>query len=181
MANARRNILIVAAAGLGALVWLQHTSDDTIGTSEPPVADGPGQLGAQAALDTRSANVDAESKQAGEPQLRNPLFYVRRESLKETVARPLFAPDRRPPRKPKPVVKRQPPPKPRIKKNYFRLLGVVRGEQGTIALLSDKRDGRYFRVGPGDYIDGWSIIRVDAEQVTMSHKSKTVTLSLADN
>ncbi|MGI9383454.1 MAG: hypothetical protein ACR2PO_09895 [Methyloligellaceae bacterium] len=180
MAVSRQNILIAVAVGLAVLVWLQRTADAPPNASGQAASDKPTWLDKLAGRDANAGKRDAGSSQAGIPQPRNPLFHVRREALKETVARPLFAPNRRPPQKPKPVAKR-PPPKPRAKQNYFRLLGVIRGQRGTIALLSDKRDGRYFRVGPGDYIDGWSIIRVDAEQVTMIHENRTVTLSVTGN
>lgn len=169
--NTRLAILLLTGAGLGGLVWMDRAQD------EAPSAAAPFEI---ALLPTGSDRPERRPND-GQPWSHNPLASLPRASLTATVERPLFTPGRRPPRivVPRPVVRATPKPVKRARQNHFRLIGVIRSEIGTFALLSDKRDGRSFRVERGDQIDGWTVRDVGTNDVALVHADQVVKLSLS--
>ncbi len=178
MNNRRFAVLIVIAAGLGALVWLDRSArTESVADASLVETIEPNQAGDQRRSSERSPEGEDETASAA----RNPLGSMRLKSLTHTIERPLFSSSRRPPVKIAKPAKRRPPPPPRkrVKRNSFKLLGVIGGGPHRIALLKDKRNGRHFRVEPGDHIDGWQVDRVGSADVVLTHLRQIVTLSLS--
>jgi general secretion pathway protein N len=157
MADNRLPMLMLAAAGLGALLWLDIQSREAPDVVAPagPVQGVQGQHRA------------AERAPGGE--MVNPLAGLDKESLRDMTERPLFAATRRPPPKPAPVEAApvfEPPPAPPPTPDYT-LLGIVRDGDRAIALLRSRSEGRNLRVETGDVIGGWEIAAVNTVSVKL--------------
>ncbi len=178
MNNRRLAFLVVIAAGLGTLVWLDRSAN-TDSAADASVVETIEHY--QASDQRRSSEKPPEGKDKSATAERNPLGSMQLKSLTHTIERPLFSSNRRPPVKVAKPVKRRPPPPPRklVKRNSFKLLGVIGGGPHRIALLKDKRNGRHFRVEPGDHVDGWQVDRVGSADVVLTHLRQKVTLSLS--
>lgn len=101
----------------------------------------------------------------------NPLSATKKEAFKATVERPLFAPSRRRPKPAKvarPVIVSKPRPKP--KPPLFSLLGIIRDDDRSFALLRSKSNGLNFRVEAGDVIGGWHIVKIETRSVLLKWK-----------
>lgn len=89
--------------------------------------------------------------------------------LHDTIRRPLFEKTRRPVVSPPAVVVKAAPAKivrPTADQDALTLLGVLFNEAGgAIALLRRKRTGQNVRLQEGDAVDGWTIERIETEQV----------------
>lgn len=178
MNNRRLAVLVVIAVGLGALVWADRSSNTESAGEASPVR----SVDLHQPTDQLSSSEQPlETESSITSTARNPIASLQLKALTETVERPLFSSSRRPPAKVAAPVKRRPPPPPRkqVKRNTFKLLGVIGGGPRRIALLKDKRNGRHFRVEPGDQIDGWQVDRVGPSDVALSHLRQRVTLSLS--
>lgn len=173
MNNRRLAVLLVIAVCLAVLVWADRNSNTDSAADPLPVR--PTDL-----QQTSDPLKSSKQRRETEPATRNPLASLQLKTLTETIERPLFSSSRRPPTKvATPVKRRPPPPRKQTKRNTFRLLGVVGGGLHRIALLKDQRDGRHFRVEPGDQIDGWQVDHVGPAEVVLSHLRQKVTLSLS--
>lgn len=176
MAHRRPRILIAVAGCLALLVALDRFADVTTGVPTSRVTDDSALVALDDPQNPIAGDIDTDMQ-----QLENPLSRLSRETLNQTIERPIFAPNRRPPQEAKPVVQPEPPrQKPQPKPNPFKLLGIVQTGQRTIALLNDKRNNRHFRVEVGDQIDGWTVSHVDALEMTMNHGGRTVILTLSE-
>lgn len=162
-------LLVLACAILGFLVWLDNRPNGAV--EEPrPLADisGDDQVG-EAKASTPAAPASHASNQpnseASVPA--NPLLKLDKKRLRDTVARPLFVPGRRPPK----VVKAAPPrivkSKEKPKPVNYKLLGVAKAGERTIALLARESDGRNFRVEVGDMLSGWSVSSITTDSVRL--------------
>jgi hypothetical protein len=110
------------------------------------------------------------------------------DALSATRDRPLFTPVRHPPIPPPPkpppapkppkVVKAPPPPKPPTPPK-LRLVGVVMSDDTKLALLLDEKREMQ-RVGPGDEINGWSVVKVMPSEVELALEDQTTTFRLFD-
>lgn len=158
MAANRLAVLMLGAAGLGALLWLdmqpEHKGAD-VGAPPPP------------APDSGSRSKLATPLPGGE--MANPLASLDKESLGNITERPLFAPTRRPPPAPVPPAATPlapPQPAPPRAPDYT-LLGILRDGDRAIALLRHRSEGRSLRVEAGDTIGGWEIAAVGAVSVRL--------------
>jgi hypothetical protein len=154
----RLPILMLAAAGLGALLWLDMNSEPEMPDVVAPA--GPAQ-------GVQSWNAVAERGPSGE--MVNPLASLHKESLRDMTERPLFAPTRRPPPTPAPPEAApvfEPPPAPPATPDYA-LLGIVRDGDRAIALLRSRSEGRNLRVEAGDVVGGWEIAAVETLSVRL--------------
>lgn len=168
MANKSLLWLLPAAAVLGMLVWLDNRKDEG--------EEGPGTT-VSASGTKPPANVEPAAKLAPsedrhsvpptDPALgSNPLATLDINRLSDTIKRPLFAPTRRPPRMvraPAPVIKKKKKPKPAA----YKLLGVAKSGNRTVALLGRESDGRSFLVEKGDTLSGWSVAQITKDSILL--------------
>lgn len=177
MKSRRLGLLSAIAALLAVAVFIDR------GLTSSPRETAPRTASELAVATATKAKPADGAENEAEPAVRNPIASLELDSLTQTIERPLFAPNRRPPVKAVRVRKKPPAPPPRakVKRNPFKLLGVVGGGDGKIALLRDQRTGRHVRVESGDLIDGWQVEAIDTASVTIKHRQRTVVLSLSDN
>ena len=165
MADNRLWFLMVAAAGLGALLWWVMQSKPE--TRDVVAAIGPTRrVGGPDPDGQASATV----MQGGETV--NPLASLDKAALRDMIERPLFTPTRRPPPAPAQseaapalVPTLAPPSTP-----DYALLGIIRDGDRAIALLRSRSDGRNLRVEAGDMIGGWEIADIDTVSVRLKRK-----------
>jgi hypothetical protein len=63
--------------------------------------------------------------------------------------------------------------------NALTLLGVLKGEGGhAIALLQRNSTGQNVRLQEGDTVDGWTIERIEAEEVVLKQGDTKIALQL---
>lgn len=169
MADNRLPLLIVVAAGLGALLWWDmHSKPET-----PDVV-----AGAEPAkrVEGRERNGHTASTAMPERVLGgetvNPLASLDKESLRDMTERPLFTPTRRPSPKPAPreAEARYVPPPAQPSTPDYTLLGIIRDGDRAIALLRGRSGGRNLRVEAGDMIGGWEIAAVDTVSVRLKRR-----------
>jgi hypothetical protein len=166
MADKRLPLLMLAAAGLGALLWWDMRTEPE--TPDVVAAAGPARGVEDLSRDGQAASTAMPERAPGGETV-NPLASLDKESLRDMTERPLFAPSRRPPPAPAPratepafVAAPAPPPTP-----DFTLLGIIRDGDRAIVLLRSRSDGRNLRVEDGDMIGGWEIAAVGAASVRL--------------
>ena len=110
---------------------------------------------------------------------RNPLVHLKLDSLHDTLERPLFEKHRRPvepPRKTEmPAVA---PIKTTVRQNTLTLVGVLKSETTTVALLKRSDTGQSVRAEEGDIIDGWSVKQIEFQRVVLVQGDQEVSLQL---
>jgi hypothetical protein len=145
---------LVAAIG-GAALWVVSTPID-VSPLSPPAAAGGVKLAPEV------------TRAAGRPGAGD--------TLRETVARPLFAPDRRPPAA-EPVAQAAPASAPPVAQTVdLRLVGTMRAGAGWRALLRDPATSDWVSVGGS--IGGWRVAEIDAERVVLEGQGRRMELSL---
>jgi hypothetical protein len=166
MADKRLPLLMLVAAGLGALLWWDMQSEEPE-TPDVVAAAGPARRVEGGSRDGQAASTATPERVPGGEA--NPLASLDKESLRDVTERPLFAPARRRPPAPAPretepafVVPPAPPPTP-----DYTLLGIIRDGDRAIALLRGRSDARNLRVETGDMIGGWEIAAVGAASVRL--------------
>jgi|GEM_PF-2676347 hypothetical protein len=95
-------------------------------------------------------------------------------SVSALEARPLFTPDRRPPKPvpvaapvaaaPPPSPPAPPPPEPGLS---LTLLGIVDGPEGRIAIIREKAGGEVARATEGSKIDRWELHQITSDHVVL--------------
>ena len=171
---------------LGTLVWLDNNrseeSKGSPGVAVAPSAGEPAEPAATAAADPQSEDATAEgeagSEMANGLQLSNPLASFEKESLKDWVERPLFAPSRK---RPPATAAANPigPVTAVAQAPVYDLLGIVREGERALALLRKKVDGSNFRVEVGDMLGGWRVAKIEPSAVVLERadgQSQTVPL-----
>lgn len=96
--------------------------------------------------------------------------------LKQTVARPLFSPTRRPP--PTAGAGEATPPTVVALFNRYRLQGVVIDGSRRRVLLAPTPGGPTLSVGEGESVDGWTIERIAPERLTLRSGDRVETVDL---
>lgn len=106
------------------------------------------------------------------------------------TARPLFVSTRRPPvevaKIAKPAFEPEPELKPTpaafaVEKGEFRLAGVVVDPGQAIGLLKRAGDVRAWRLSEGSKIDGWTVVSIAPDSVTLSRNGVRNVVALRDN
>ena len=158
--------LVVGAVVVGLSVLNWHLLQRSIDIS--PLSDS--NNGEIARIDTRSDNI--ESTQATVAS-----------DYPQTLARPLFFANRRPPTQEKrTATKSKPKPKSRSTQNQpkgLKLVGIMFGKhQERRALLRSKAmpTGNWFE--EGDVLEGWRVSKIDDSSITIVTGSKHLTLLL---
>jgi len=131
---------------------------------------GPIAIDADAAPTTPAAAVvDAQEALTDLPPI---------ESFSETVARPLFMATRRPPEPEEAEVEAEPTAGAR--RNMFNLLGIVISSDERIALVTRRRGGDFLRLVVGQRVDGWLVVAIEPDSMTLSQGDETEMLKLTD-
>ncbi len=96
----------------------------------------------------------------------------------ETVARPLFMATRRPPEPEEVVVEAKPTAG--AQRNMFNLLGIVISSDERVALVTRRRGGDFLRLVVGQRVDGWLVVAIEPDSMTLSQGDATEILKLTD-
>ncbi len=121
----------------------------------------------------------AEAESSSVMVLSNPLAKVEKESLKDWVERPLFAPTRRRPAVVDAANTKQ-TAAPEAAAPVYDLLGIMKEGERSLALLRKKVDGKNFRVVVGDMLGGWRVAKIEPTTVVLERadgSSQTVSLT----
>jgi len=146
-------------------------------SGESPVGRAPNQSAIP--RERASAGVSAQLDPSRVAPSIDPLTDLRLETLHDTVQRPLFEKNRRPVEPPRtvaaaPVSAVQRPPEPPA----LTLVGVVKSEGRTIALIKRNQTGQNLRAEEGDSIDGWTVKQIDVQGVVLSHGDRDMALQI---
>jgi len=164
-------MLFLLCLGLGVLVYLDQRQ-----RSEP----APGAVAPERATSARTedgseqdASANATAEGPAQLQLENPLASIDKQTLKDWVERPLFAPSRKRPAAvaaaEQPVIKVGP----KLQPPGYDLLGILRDGDRAIALLRKKGEGTSFRVEVGDMIGGWRVSKMEPTSVVLEREDGT--------
>jgi hypothetical protein len=168
----RLTLMLLFAGALGLLVWWDN---------RPPTKPLPSQRIQAKDLANGQPSVQLSEKSRGATAViaassqrppGNPLASLDKETLRDMVERPLFAPSRRRP---------PPPPEAALGKSVevvsapvaavahanYALLGIIRDGERAIALLRNTDDGRNFRGEVGDVVEGWRIAAIGHLSVSL--------------
>ena len=99
------------------------------------------------------------------------------DSFAETVARPLFMATRRPPEPEEEVVEEA---ETGVQHNLFNLLGIVISSDERVALVTRRRGGDFLRLVVGQRVDGWLVVAIEPDTMTLSQGDATEVLKLSD-
>lgn len=175
----RLPLLLGLAVALGGVLLWDQWSDWSAKTAPRPGGSAPKAI----AADQADAGV-AASPSVGADQAAHPLASLALDQLHDTVGRPLFERTRRPleppqtraapaPALPAPI------PRPAADPNALTLLGVLINDGGhAIALLQRNSTGQSVRLQEGDTVDGWTIERIEAEEVVLKQGDTNIALQL---
>ena len=173
MTKLRPFLLALASLGLAALVWFDNRDmlismwEDRGAVAAKAPTPGP------ASVDRRAEDAVANDSKAlpedGVLRSGNPLASFEKESLKNWVQRPLFAPARKPP---PPAEAKQAVEAPKPPPDY-QLIGVLLNQKRTIALLRSENSGAQYRVEVGDMIGGWLVASVERDTVVLKRDEDT--------
>ena len=157
MSKNRLYLMIFACLVLGVLVWMDNQSQ---------------KLPADRANNNPSGNNKQQKSVVstdGVTTLQNPLVDLKKTKFNKTIQRPLFSPTRKAPQKRKKVVIKRPKRviKPKPKYLNYSLIGVVLDDSKSIALLRQNNSGVSLRVEKGDFVDGWQVVRVEVNSITL--------------
>jgi general secretion pathway protein N len=93
------------------------------------------------------------------------------EQYRETAARPLFSPTRRPPA----AVEATPAPAP--KPVSLRLDGLIVTRDRKEAMITESGEGKRLRLREGDTVAGWTVRRIERDKVLLTSPTDEMTLS----
>ena len=100
------------------------------------------------------------------------------DSFAETVARPLFMATRRPPEPEEIEIEAEAAAG--AQRNLFNLLGVVISSDERVALVTRRRGGDFLRLVVGQRVDGWLVVAIEPDTMTLSQGDATEVLKLTD-
>ena len=130
---------------------------------------GPIAIDADAAPAPPAAAVDAPEAPTELPPIGD---------FSETVARPLFMATRRPPEPEEVEVEAEPIVG--AQRNLFNLLGIVTSSDERVALVTRRRGGDFLRLVVGQRVDGWLVVAIEPDTMTLSQGDATEVLKLTD-
>ncbi len=97
------------------------------------------------------------------------------ETLSETVERPLFRPDRRPP-----SVEEIEEEVQSAESGIFSLLGIIVSPTERIALVKVRGSQEVLQLSEGQQANGWTVVQIRPEEVVFESNDKTETIELID-
>lgn len=172
----RRLWLLVA---LMATLALFHWRDTFFGSGPSTPAQSPAtKSAAKGTPKSSQVQSPAAALKPGE----NPLTGLRRDALKETLARPLFEADRRPvlPPKAAPPPPPSPPratPPPTFDPSAYILVGIIAGPT-PIAVLRQASTNASLRLTEGEEVAGWILDQIRTREIVLVNGNQRVTLEL---
>jgi hypothetical protein len=92
------------------------------------------------------------------------------------VARPLFNAGRSKDPPPPPPEPPKPPPPPSV--DNYRLVGLVLSPTTRLALVERREGGQDMRLMPGDLLDGWTVVSVEASGVRLTGPGVSAQLTI---
>ena len=108
----------------------------------------------------------------------NPLAAQPLDYLSATRDRPLFLRSRRPPAPPPPVVERVEPPSRPVPLPSLVLLGVVKDENGALAVVRSRSADEVIRARVGEEIETWKVTEIEPRRLVLSHDDRLVSFAL---
>jgi general secretion pathway protein N len=93
------------------------------------------------------------------------------EQYRETAARPLFSPTRRPP------VPVEAAPAPAPKPVLLRLDGLIVARERKEAMITESGEGKRLRLREGDSVAGWTVRRIERDKVLLVSPAGEMTLT----
>ena len=93
------------------------------------------------------------------------------EQYRETAARPLFSPTRRPP------VAVEATPAPAPKPVSLRLDGLIVTRDRKEAMITESGEGKRLRLREGDTVAGWTVRRIERDKVLLTSPSDEMILT----
>ncbi len=126
------------------------------------------------------ALVNSASSTERKLSLANPLQAQPLSKLWATNTRPLFVPSRHvpAPEAPRSMVQQPAPPAPPAPPPHVALVGVLKSETGTQALLRLNATGKLMSVRMGNEVEGWRISKIDDRQLRLTHDGRETTVLL---
>jgi hypothetical protein len=113
------------------------------------------------------------------PVLSNPLAGKVLDHLSATLARPLFAPTRRgKSNEAPPIVRVEAPPAPPVPPPAVALLGIVKSDETTRAMLRLGGTSKTIRVQIGDQVGGWTVAEIADRSLIFSSDDRRAIVSL---
>jgi hypothetical protein len=108
----------------------------------------------------------------------NPVAQQAFSRLSMTLERPLFAPSRHKPAPPPPIVSVEAPPPPPLAPPSVILLGVLKSDGATHALLRAGGTEKIAHVHVGDDVGGWKVAEIAARNLILSLDERTFAVPL---
>ena len=131
-------------------------------------------LAATLYVELRPALPDVASRDAAAPAIAAPAaapaLPPRARWITVALERPLFAPDRRPPREARVVGAGEALP---------RLAGTIRADATVLAIFAPAGDGKPQVIGPHGSIAGWTVADIADGSVTLARGTRTTVLRLS--
>ena len=97
------------------------------------------------------------------------------ESLSETIERPLFLPDRRPPSLDELQQEVE-----NVESGLFTLVGIIVSPRQRIALVKVRGSQDVLQLSEGQQANGWTVLQINPGDVIFESKDKTETIELID-
>ena len=97
------------------------------------------------------------------------------EVLSETVERPLFRPDRRPPSEDEVVEVED-----EAESGIFSLVGIIVSPTERIALVKVRGSQQVLQLSEGQQANGWTVVQIRPQEVVFESNDKTETVELID-
>jgi type II secretory pathway component PulC len=97
------------------------------------------------------------------------------EALTETIERPLFREDRRPP-----TVDEEQEEAADVESGLFTLVGIIVSPKQRLALVKVRGSQDVLQLSEGQQANGWTVIQISANDVIFESNDKTETIELID-
>jgi len=97
------------------------------------------------------------------------------ESFSETIERPLFLPDRRPP-----AIEETQEEAEDVESGLFTLVGIIVSPTQRIALVKVRGSQTVLQLSEGQQANGWTVLQIRPEEVIFESNDKTETIELID-
>lgn len=97
------------------------------------------------------------------------------DALSETIERPLFREDRRPP-----SVEEEQQEEQNVESGLFTLVGIIVSPKQRIALVKVRGSQEVLQLSEGQQANGWTVLQISAGDVIFESRDKTETIELID-